>query len=81
MISCKLTNHCVDQAIYEVNPVRNSSRCDFKPSGALNPARIILKCNYALGRTAEQQGIISNGVKGRTKFPGGLVCLWKSKKD
>ena len=35
-----------------VNPVRNSS-------GALNPAGIILKSNPA----AEQQGIISNGVK------------------
>ena len=23
----------------EVNPVRNSSRCDSKPSGALNPVR------------------------------------------
>ena len=27
------------------NPVRNSSRCDSKPSGALNPAGIILKSN------------------------------------
>ncbi len=36
----------------EVNPVRNSS-------GALNPAGIILKSNP----TAEQRGIISNGVK------------------
>jgi hypothetical protein len=35
-----------------VNPVRNSS-------GALNPGGIILKSNPA----AEQQGIISNGVK------------------
>src|SRR4030042_2282493 len=35
-----------------VNPVRKSS-------GALNSARIILKCNTA----TEQQGIISNGVK------------------
>ncbi|MDI7260347.1 MAG: hypothetical protein QME90_10555 [Thermodesulfobacteriota bacterium] len=35
-----------------VNPVRNSS-------GALNPAGIILKYNP----TAEQRGIISNGVK------------------
>jgi len=38
-----------------VNPVRNSSR-------ALNPARIILKCNPA----AEQWGIISNGVNGKS---------------
>jgi len=36
----------------EVNPVRNSS-------GALNPAGIILEFNP----TAEQRGIISNGVK------------------
>jgi pyruvate/2-oxoacid:ferredoxin oxidoreductase alpha subunit len=35
-----------------VNPVRNAS-------GALNPARIVLKCNPA----AEQRRIISNGVK------------------
>ena len=41
-----------------VNPVRNSSRCDSKPSGALNPAGIIIKPNSA----AEQRGIISNGV-------------------
>ena len=57
----------------KVNPVRNSSRCDSKPSGALNPALrggapygaepgIILKCNPATGGTAEQRGIISNGV-------------------
>jgi hypothetical protein len=31
----------------DVNPVRNSSRCDSKPSGALNPAGIILKSNPA----------------------------------
>jgi len=30
-----------------VNPVRNSSRCDSKPSGALNPAGIILKSKSA----------------------------------
>ncbi|MGA2317247.1 MAG: hypothetical protein ABSG71_12815 [Thermodesulfobacteriota bacterium] len=29
----------------EVNPVRNSSRYDSKPSGALDPAGIILECN------------------------------------
>ena len=39
-----------------MNPVRNSS-------GALNPAGINLKCNPATGGTAEQRGIISNGVK------------------
>ncbi|MDI6762018.1 MAG: hypothetical protein QME83_03200 [Thermodesulfobacteriota bacterium] len=43
----------------EVNPVRNSSRCDSKPSGALNSTGIILKSNPA----AEQRSIISNGVK------------------
>jgi hypothetical protein len=42
----------------EVNPVRNSSRRDSKPSGALNPAGILLRRNPA----AEQRGIISNGV-------------------
>jgi competence protein ComEA len=36
--------------LFAVNPVRNSSRCDSKPSGALNPA-------------VEQRGTISNGVK------------------
>jgi len=46
----------------EVNPVRNSSRYDSKPSEALDPAGIILACNPGTGGTAEQQGIISNGV-------------------
>ena len=46
----------------EVHPVRNSSRYDSKPSGVLDPAGIILKCNPATGSTAEQPGIISNGV-------------------
>ena len=41
-----------------VHPVRNSSRYDSKPSGALNPAGIILKSNPAI----EQPAIISNGV-------------------
>jgi len=45
--------------VSSVNPVRNSSRCDSKPSGALNPAGIILKSNPA----PDQRGIISNGVK------------------
>jgi deoxyribonuclease V len=40
----------------KVHPVRNSSR-------ALNPARIILGSNPATGGTAEQRGIISNGVR------------------
>src|SRR4030042_3105543 len=47
----------------KVNPVRNSSRCDSKPSGALNPAGIIIKPNPS----AEQRGIISNGVKDGAK--------------
>jgi len=46
----------------DVNPVRNSSRYDSKPSGVLDPAGIILECNPATGGTAEQRGIISNGV-------------------
>ncbi len=46
----------------EVYPVRNSSRYDSKPSGVLDPAGIILECNPATGGTAEQRGIISNGV-------------------
>jgi len=57
-----------------VNPVRNPCHCDSKPGEALNPALrggtpygaepgINLKCNPAKGGTAEQQGIISNGVK------------------
>jgi putative ABC transport system permease protein len=45
-----------------VHPVRNSSRYDSKPSGALNPTGIILKSNPAIGGTIEQQGNISNGV-------------------
>jgi hypothetical protein len=40
----------------EVNPVRNSIE-------ASNPAGIILGLNPAVGGTAEQPGIISNGVK------------------
>jgi len=49
---------------HRVNPVRNSSRCDSKPSGALNPPGIILKSNH----TTEQQGIISNGIKERCQY-------------
>jgi hypothetical protein len=41
----------------EVNPVRNFSRCDSKPSGALPPG-IIIKPDSA----AKERGIISNGV-------------------
>jgi radical SAM superfamily enzyme YgiQ (UPF0313 family) len=32
-------------SLISVYPVRNSSRCDSKPSGALNPLGIILKCD------------------------------------
>ena len=49
----------------EVNPVRNSTHSTQRLStgGALNHARIIPKSNPANSGTAEQQGIISNGVK------------------
>jgi hypothetical protein len=47
----------------KANPVRNSSRCDSKPSGALNTTGIILKSNPS----AEQRGNISNGVKGENE--------------
>jgi TRAP-type C4-dicarboxylate transport system permease small subunit len=41
-----------------MNPVRNSRRCDSKPSEASNPARIILEPDPP----AEERPIISNGV-------------------
>ena len=55
-----------------INPVRNSSRYDSKPSGALNPALrggtpygaepgIILKSNPATGGTTEQRAIFLTG--------------------
>jgi hypothetical protein len=50
-------------SLFIVNPVRNSSRYDSKPSGALNPAGIVIKPNPA----AEQRGIISNGVNSTDK--------------
>jgi len=47
-----------------VSPVRNSSRCDSKPSGALN------RRNYCkIYPSAEQRGIISNGVKNKDSPP------------
>jgi len=49
---------------HRVHPVRNSSRCDSKPSGALSPSEIILQSNL----TEEQQSIISNGVKERCSY-------------
>jgi len=52
----------------KVHPVRNSSR-------ALNPARIILGSNSTRGGTAEQRGIISNGVK---TIGGGDVAYSKN---
>jgi putative ABC transport system permease protein len=45
-----------------VYPVRDSSRYDSKPSGALNPAGIDLKSNPAIGGTVEERGNNSNGV-------------------
>jgi len=45
-----------------VHPVRNSSRYDSKPSGALNPAVVISKSNPVIGGAVEQRDIISNGV-------------------
>jgi hypothetical protein len=47
----------------KVNPVRNSSRFDSKPSRVLNPTGITLKSNPP----AEQRGINSSGVKGENK--------------
>jgi deoxyribonuclease V len=55
----------------KVHPVRNCSRCDSKPSGASNPAGIILGPNPA----AEQRDIIFNGVK---TIGGGDVAYSKS---
>ena len=52
-----------------VDPVRNSSRCDSKSSGASNPAGFILGPNPVAG----QWGIISNGVNDE-------VRIWKRKK-
>jgi hypothetical protein len=48
----------MDRALFEmgkiVNPVRNSSRCDSKPSGALAAPKWL---------RPRRRGIISNGVK------------------
>jgi deoxyribonuclease V len=46
----------LENTFSKVHPVRNSSR-------ALNPDRIILGSNPTTGGSAEQRGIISNGVK------------------
>jgi hypothetical protein len=57
-----------------VHPVRNSSRCDSKPSEASTPAGIILGPNPAASGTAEQQATISNGVKRLETF--GIIVLF-----
>jgi hypothetical protein len=56
----------LEEELNKVNPVRNSSR-------ALNPAGIIIKSNPV----AEQQGIISNGVKKESQ--GQLCAMLKEK--
>ena len=62
---------CGHPSVEGVNPVRNSS-------GALNPGGIILKSNPA----AEQQGIISNGVKidGEIGDKVFRQCKWQKEK-
>jgi len=56
----------------KVNPVRNSSRSDSKPSGALSPAGNVLESNPA----SEQWDIISNGVKDLIK--NGYYRIWEN---
>jgi len=53
---------------HPVNPVRNSSRCDSKPSGALNPAGIILKPNPAAA--AGPEGLWPGGSSGALFLTG-----------
>jgi len=64
---------------HPVNPVRNSSRCDLKPSGALNPVRdlslnginppgIILKPNPAAA--AGPEGLYPGGSSGALFLTG-----------
>jgi NADH-quinone oxidoreductase subunit J len=48
-----------DEAEKGTNPVRNSSRCDSKPSGTLNFDGIVSKSTPSM----EQEDIVSNGVK------------------
>jgi excinuclease ABC subunit A len=55
----------------KVNPVRNSSRSDSKPTGALKPAGNVLKSDPA----SEQWDIISNGVKDFIK--NGYYRIWE----
>jgi len=52
----------------KVNPVRNSSRYDSKPSGALDPAGIILKRNP--GAAAGPEGLWPGGNSGASFLTG-----------
>ncbi|OGP75688.1 MAG: UDP-N-acetylglucosamine 2-epimerase [Deltaproteobacteria bacterium RBG_16_49_23] len=72
-----------DEKVYRrmaraVHPVRNSSRCDSKPSGALNPTGMILKSKPA----AEQRSIFSNGVNpyGDGKASGRIASILQAEK-
>ena len=65
----------------EVHAVRNSSRYDSKPSGALDPAGIILECNSVTGATAKQRGIISNGVSLSQGVDGWLTLTKDQQKN
>ena len=63
----------------KVNPVRNSSRCDSKPSGALAAQALVQRVSSTeiiLGPSpaAEQRGIISNGVKRLETY--GMIILF-----
>ena len=51
-----------------VTPVRNSSRCDSKPSGALTPAGFILKSNPAAA--AAPEGLWPGGISGALFLTG-----------
>jgi hypothetical protein len=51
-----------------VNPVRNSSRYDSKPSGALNPAGIIIKPNPVAA--AGPEGLWPGGSSGALFLTG-----------
>jgi TRAP-type C4-dicarboxylate transport system permease small subunit len=51
-----------------MNPVRNSSRCDSKPNGVSNPAKIILESDPA----AEKRPIISNRVNQWERIDGAI---------
>src|SRR4030042_5435420 len=86
-----ITSRCMGYPLSrKVNPVRNSSRCDSKPSGGSNSAGIILgpdpaaePCTalnqngsgHRMVYRAEQRDIISNGVK---TIGGGDVAYSKN---